>query len=80
MLRGIEKKLLFVIEGNILGLSNDGKIALHNTGDLIKKCPDTTDNHANSSITVMIRNAENGELLARYLAVRTEQKLLKPKN
>ncbi len=37
ILKNIEKKIVFVVEGKIAGLMNDGKIALHNTGTMVGK-------------------------------------------
>ena len=69
ILKDIEKEIVFVVEGNILGLMTDGKIALHNTGTILKKCPGDTDKKGDIfPITVMIKNARYDEIIARYLA------------
>lgn len=70
ILKKIEKKLLFILEGNILGLSSEGKIALHNTGILLKSCPDGTDKKGSIfPITVKIINVKTDEVIAKYLAI-----------
>lgn len=69
ILKDIEKEILFVVEGNIMGLMNDGKIALHNTGDILKRCPNDTDGKGGIfPITVKIKNARTDEIIARYHA------------
>lgn len=69
----LEKNIIFIVEGNILGLINEGKIALYNTGNLLKSCPNAVDDKgAIFPITVKIMNAKNDEILARYLAIWTK--------
>ncbi len=67
-LKNIEKEIIFVVQGNIRGLMNDGKIALHNTGTILKRCPGDADNEANIfPITVKIKNTSTNEMIAQYL-------------
>ena len=68
ILRDIEKEIVFVVEGNIIGLMNDSKIALHNTGAILKRCPSDTDEKGGIfPITVKIKNASTNEIIAQYL-------------
>jgi len=68
VLTDIEKQILFVVQGNIRGLTNDGKIALHNTGAVFKKCPGNADDKGGVfPITVKMENARTGEVIARYI-------------
>lgn len=70
ILKDIEKKIIFVVEGKIVGLMNDGKIALHDTGAILKKCPDDADGKSGiSPITVKIKNTSSDEIIAQYLCV-----------
>lgn len=70
MLKDIEKDIVFVVEGHILGLTNNGEIALHNTGAILKKCPNDTDEKGRiSPITVTIKNNSTDEIIAQYIAV-----------
>ena len=68
ILKNIEKKIGFVVQGNIRGLMNDGKIALHNTRATFKRCPgDVDDKRGIFPITVKIKNTSTNELIAQYL-------------
>lgn len=68
VLKDIEKDIVFIVEGNIMGLMNDGKIALHNTGPLLKRCPNDTDDTGDLfPVTVKIINAMTEEIIAKYL-------------
>lgn len=68
ILKDIEKEIAFVVEGNIRGLMNDGKIALHNTGTILKRCPsDADDKGSIFPIMVTIRNTRTNEIVAQYL-------------
>jgi hypothetical protein len=70
ILKNIEKKIVFVVQGNIRGLINDGKIALHNTGTILKRCPDDADDKAGIfPITVKIKNTSTNEMIAQYLGI-----------
>lgn len=70
ILKDIEKDIVFVVEGHILGLTNDGKVALHNTGAILKKCPnDTNEKNAIFPITVTIKIDSTDEIIAQYIAV-----------
>jgi len=68
VLKDIEKDIVFIVEGNIMGLMNDGKIALHNTGTILKRCPNNTEKKGDRfPITVKIINAMTEEIIAKYL-------------
>lgn len=68
ILKDIEKEIVFVVEGNIIGLMNDGKIALHNTGTILKRCPNDADEKDGIfPITVKIKNTRTNEIIAQYL-------------
>lgn len=68
VLKGIEKEIAFIVEGNILGLMNDGKIALHNTGPMLKRCPSGTNGKQGMfPITVKIKDTNTNEIIAQYL-------------
>ena len=68
ILKNIEKEIVLVVEGNVLGLMNDGKIALHNTGTILKRCPSNADEKGGIfPITVKIKNTSTNEILAQYL-------------
>lgn len=68
ILKDIEKEIIFVVEGNIRGLMNDGKIALHNTGAILKRCPSNADEQDGVfPITVKIKNTCTNEIIAQYL-------------
>ena len=68
ILKDIEKEIVFVVEGKIAGLMNDGKIALHNTGAILKRCPSEPDEKSGSfPITVKMKNTNSDEIIAQYL-------------
>lgn len=67
-IKDIEKEIVFIVQGNIQGLMNDGKIALHNTGTIFKRCSNDTDDKGGiSPISVKIKNSGTDEIIAQYL-------------
>lgn len=70
ILKDIEKDIVVVVEGHILGLTNNGEIALHNTGAILKKCLNNTNRKDGIfPITVTIKNNSTDEIIAQYIAV-----------
>ena len=71
ILKEIENDIVLVVEGHILGLTNDGKIALHNTDALLKKCSNDTPNEKDGifPIIVTIKRHSTDEIIARYIAI-----------
>ncbi len=68
-LKNLEKKIAVEIEGSILGLTHDGRIALHSTENLLKRCPvDTNKPGRLFPIRMQLRNRETGEIIAQYHA------------
>lgn len=68
-IQGIEKDILFVLEGMVGGLLN-GKIALHPAGDLSRKCPGLSQNtEEHFPISLKIINADKNEILAEYAVI-----------
>jgi hypothetical protein len=68
ILKDIEKKIEFVVKGNIQGLMNEGKIALHNNDILLKRCPNGADDNGGIfPIMIEIRNTRTNEIVAQYL-------------
>ena len=69
LIRDIEKDIIFVAEGIIGGLL-DGKIALHQSGDFFKTCPEVSQNIEDSyPISLKIINSQTKEVLAKYSAI-----------
>lgn len=68
-LQGIEKNMVFELEGTICALLN-GKIALHQSGDFIKTCPAASHSRDVSLPTSLkIINSGTKEVLATYSMV-----------
>lgn len=68
ILKGMEKKIAFVVQGKIVGLMNSGKIALHNSDDLLKRCPiNAKEKDRIDPITVKLKNTSTNEMIAQYL-------------
>jgi hypothetical protein len=64
--QGMQRDLMFVVEGIIGGLSN-GRIALHPAGDLIKTCGQASGKQANHApISLKMLNANTKETLLAY--------------
>ena len=69
ILESTRQDILFVVEGRIGGLQNDGKIALHQAGNLLIKCSNVSeDQAAGYPITLKIVNARTNEAIATFLA------------
>ncbi len=69
LIRGIEKDILFEIQGVIGGLLN-GKIALHQAGNFIKTCPGAPQSRDDCfPISLKIINSHTKEVLAKYSAI-----------
>ena len=67
VLKRMEKKIEITIEGEILGLLENGRIALHRTGNLLKQCPSRPDGDGFfRPVRIRITNRETGEPIARY--------------
>lgn len=68
ILKNMEKEIVFIVQGNIRGLMNNGKIALHDTGTILKRCPSDAQNAGGIvPITVKIKNNGTNEIIAEYL-------------
>ncbi|MFH1168801.1 MAG: hypothetical protein V1852_32755 [Pseudomonadota bacterium] len=66
---GIRDEILFVIEGNIGGLSEDGTVVLHQSGPFLKNCPGKSDGEdPNSPVSVKVINAQANEVIIEYQA------------
>ncbi len=70
-LKNIEKDLSFVVEGVIGGLLLlDGRIALHQAGKFLKKCPKSSQSQKESfPISLKIINSRTQEAVAKYHVV-----------
>lgn len=70
ILKAIEKDIVFIIEGYIRGLTNDGRVALNATNANFKKCPDDTDGkNGVFPINVTIKINSTDEVIAHYVDV-----------
>ncbi|MCG8549682.1 MAG: hypothetical protein MI799_04680 [Desulfobacterales bacterium] len=68
ILKKMEKEIVFTVQGNIRGLMHDGKIALHNAGNILKRCPGNADDKGGLfPITVNIKHTGTNEMIAQYL-------------
>lgn len=73
ILKAFEKDIVFVIEGYIRGLTSDGRVALNAAKANFKKCPDDTDGkNGVFPINVRIKINSTDEVIAHYVAVRSE--------
>lgn len=68
-IQSIEKNIIFEIEGTIGGLVS-GQIALHQVGNFIKTCPESSHGRDDSlPISLKIINSNTKEVLATYSAI-----------
>lgn len=70
-IRSMEDEIVFVVEGRIAGLLlQNGKIALHHSGEFLKACPKTLINEdENSNISLVVKNSITEEVFAQCSAV-----------
>ena len=69
-LKRMENNIIAIVEGKIAGLMENGKIALHSGGNLMKRCKENShDEMERFPISVKIINGPSKELMAHYQAV-----------
>lgn len=69
ILKDFEKDIVFIVEGYVRGLTNDGKVALHDTITILKKCSDNANEKSGIfPINVTIKINSTDEIIAHYVA------------